>query len=445
MKKCAVHRCLANLLVLAASLWAINADAVAPGQNKPVLIGLVTMGDESWVKDPGLLPQNLLQEANAHPGVYVAAVIQAAWSQIEPQENVFDDSVISNTLNEIKTYNAEYPSTPLVGKLRVFAGVHSPSWVLQQVGSFTYTNISTNVVVLAGVTNITFSTNIYTVPDFWTTNYSLLWEGMQNHLAGVYDTNDLMGEVAMTVGSSITAEPFVIPGSAVPEMEAAGFSAGQMAYCLSNAVNVYAAWKQTPLDYTFNTTLNSSIAEDPPFSVQVMAAFRQALGTRSVVANHDLDYPAPTKEAVDYQEFQALNSAALAVNPPVLSPLEFQTTGPTDAWDRVIPFAVDVYHPTEIEIWNTTAVPKGLAPITLGELSQWALLLKTRLVSLGTVPTAGFSMAYYGVLGSNYMLQASVDLTHWTTLLNFTCTNQPMKLLDAQSGGNSQRFYRVLP
>ncbi len=445
MKKCPVHRGIAILLVLAASLWAIHTNAVAPGQNKPVLIGLVTMGDESWLQETNQLPQNLLREANAHPGVYSAAVIQAAWSQIEPQQNVFDDSTISNTLNVIKTYNAEYPSTPLVGKLRVFAGIHCPSWVLQQVGSFTFTNYTTNYQVTAGVITTNVYTNINLVPDFWTTNYSVLWEGMQNHLAGIYDTNPLMGEVAISVGSSITAEPFVIPGAAVPEMVAAGFTYGQMAFCLSNAPSVYAAWKQTPLDYTFNPTLNAGVGESPPFSVQVMTAFRQALGTRAVLANHDLDYPAFSTEAGDYAEFRALYSAALNADPPVLSPLEFQTSGPTVDWNAVVPFAVDVYHPTEIEIWNTTAVPKGLAPVSLGQLQQWAMMLKSRLVCLGTGSGNPFPMVYLGVLGSNYTLQASVDLTHWTTLLNFTCTNQPMKLLDAQSGGNSQRFYRILP
>ncbi len=341
-----------------------SSPTAAAGTIKPTLIGLVTMGDESWVGTAGGLPQNRLLEANAHPGVYVAAVIQATWAQLEPQPGVFDDSVIDAALQNIATYNAQYPSTPLVGKLRIFAGPNTPAWVMQQVGSVTLTESSGNGAV---------------VPDFWTPAYSALWTQLQQHLASVYDAHAQMGEVAISACSSITAEPFVVPGSASNQqvLANAGFSAAQMEQCLSDAPNDYAAWQQTPLDYTFNPTVFDSAGDGgSAFAIQVMQQFRQALGTRAVLANHDLDDPILSTETQDYAEFQALDAQAQAASPPALSPLEFQTAGPTVDWPTVIPFAIGTDHPTEIEMWNTTATAGGLAPVTLVELQQWSAQIK---------------------------------------------------------------------
>ena len=336
-------------------------------QTKPPLVGLVTMGSESWLSQGGL-PQNQLREANAHPGIYAGAVIQATWSQLEPQPGVFDDSVVDAALQAIATYNAKYPGTPLVGKLRVFAGPNTPAWVLQQTGSVTLSDSAGNPA---------------TFPDFWTQQYSTLWTQLQNHLASVYDTNPLIGEVAITACASIDAEPF-ITGFAqdTSALLAAGYTDAQMEQCLASGAADYAAWTLTPLDYTFNplylrTTASQPQGDSTTFTLQVMQAFRAALGARGVLANHGLDDPIGSSQLPLYSEFQTLYAAAAGAHPPTLAPLEFQTSGPTVDWPTVIPFAITTYHPTEIEIWNTTATGAGgLAPITLSELQQWAAQLK---------------------------------------------------------------------
>lgn len=337
-------------------------SAHTPPSAKPTLIGLVTMGGETFLAN-GTLPQNRLLEANAHPGVYAAAVIEVTWSQLEPQPGVFDDSAIDAALQNIATYNALYPITPLVGKLRVFAGPNTPAWVLQQVGTVTLTDSTGGSAVF---------------PDFWTPAYSALWTQLQQHLAAVYDSNPQIGEVALSVCSSITAEPFVVPGDAASQqaLANAGYTGAQMEQCLANAPGDYGAWQRTPLDYTFNPTSFGGAGSGSAFAIQVMQQFRQALGPRAVLANHDLDDPILSTEAQDYAEFQTLYAQSQAASPPVLSPLEFQTTGPSVDWPNVIPFAISTYHPTEIEIWNSTAVPGGLAPITLAQLQQWAAQIK---------------------------------------------------------------------
>ncbi len=162
---------------------------------KPILKGLVTMGNEDFVST-GAPPQNQMEEINAHPGVYSGAVIELQWSQLEPQEGVFDDSSLVSALSTIQAYNALYPATPVVAKLRIFAGRGTPNWVIQNTGGVSITDSNGNSL---------------TVGKFWTTQYQSYWRGLQNHLASEYDSNPLIGEVAISSGCTLTAEPFILP------------------------------------------------------------------------------------------------------------------------------------------------------------------------------------------------------------------------------------------
>lgn len=65
------------------------------------------------------------------------------------------------------------------------------------------------------------------------------------------------------------------------------------------------------------------------------------------------------------------------------------------------------------------------------------------LVSLGFQTNDGFQMAFYGMVESNYTLQASADLANWTSILNFTCTNSPTVVVDPGAMYLGWRFYRV--
>lgn len=44
----------------------------------------------------------------------------------------------------------------------------------------------------------------------------------------------------------------------------------------------------------------------------------------------------------------------------------------------VVPPAIDTYHPTEIEVWNSTAAhaPGGFAQVTEEELRRWAAQIR---------------------------------------------------------------------
>lgn len=307
-------------------------------------------------------PANNFAELNAHPGVYSAVVIQLYWSQLEPSQGVFDDSSLTSALANIAAYNAQYSSTPVVGKIRTFMGIGTPAWVVAATGPVALTDSYGNAL---------------TVGEFWTPAYAALWQGLQQHLASEYDTDSRIAEVAITSCSSLTGEPFVQPltQASIAALHQAGYTDALGMACLTNAPTDFAAWKNTPLDYTFNAfseTDSGYGVTNTAFPIQEMAAFRAALGTRGVVANHGLQ-PTLAPAAVSiYAEFQTLYSQAISAG--TTSPLEFQTYSPTVDWPSTIALGL-TYHPTEIEIWNTTAAG-GAAPLTQSQLAGFAASLQ---------------------------------------------------------------------
>ncbi len=334
------------------------APPVTGTGTKPILIGLVTQGPGTPATG---VPANDFEELNAHPGVYSAAVIQLFWSQLEPSQGVFDDSALTSALASLAAYNTKYPATPVVGKLRIFMGVGTPAWVIADTGSLTFAN----------------SKGTLTIGKFWTSQYETFWQALQNHLASEYDTNPMIGEVAITSCSSLTGEPFIVPEgpTAVSTFQAAGYNDTLGMACLTNAPTDYAAWKNTPLDYTFNafSAIDTGVnVENTDFPVQLMASFRAALGTRAVVANHGLQPSTSATTPPIYAEFTTLYTQAAASG--TVSPLEFQTLSPTVDWPTTIALGL-TFHPTEIEIWDTQAAG-GQAPLTLSQLQGWAASLE---------------------------------------------------------------------
>jgi hypothetical protein len=337
------HPILAALLLLL-----FRPAAYAQPAAKTPIHGLVTMGRLAFVTTPSLAPDNSLREANAHAGVYAGAVILATWAQLEPAQGQYDFSAIETGLASLRAYNARYKATPLAGKLRVFAGPLAPDWAKRLDG---------------GPVGITERGHAIELGHFWSPAYGAAWRALQQALAARYDTNPLIQEVAISSCAAASAEPFVIPLTRdnLPALTAAGYTDAAMQQCLMGAIDDYAPWKTTALDYTFNpfrTIASGRPRVDPAFADQVMEAFRQRLGARGVIANHGL-----TPEIAP--RAQALIDDMHRLGPPI----EFQTLSPNLDWNAVLHTAEGV-GATEMEIWESQDAG-GNAPVTLDELRQW--------------------------------------------------------------------------
>jgi len=348
------------------------SPAPTPSTTKAPIHGLVSMGSLAFSGKPGTLPDNSMEEINAHPAIYSGAVINLLWSQLEPQQGTFDDSALNDALATIALYNAKYPGTPVAAKLRINVGVGTPAWVMQLTG---------------GPITISGTNGTFPIAAYWSPAWKSAWQALQVHLAGEYDTTSTIAEVAISSCSSVSDEPFItsLDSTSLPNMRQFGYSDTADMNCLLGASEDYSAWSHTPLDFTFNTfrssdactTANTTncITEVPTFTVQVMDAFRAALtSSRAVVANHGLQNPLAPAAVPVYAEFQNLYNEAQAQTPPSNSPLEFQSYSPAVNWDSAIQLGL-TYHPTEIEIWNTTAAG-GPANLTAAQLQSYAAELQ---------------------------------------------------------------------
>jgi hypothetical protein len=310
----------------------------------------------------GTLPDNGMEEINAHPGVYSGAVINVLWSQLEPQQGVFDDSAIESALSNIVAYNAKYPATTVAAKLRINAGIGTPQWVETLTGG---------PITIAG-----YNGDI-TIGAFWSNSYKAAWQALQSHLASVYDNTTRIAEVAVTSCSSISDEPFIeaLDYNSLSNMRQYGFSDATATACLSGAKDDYAAWQNTPLDFTFSPYRNSdgctsasncSPVQNPGFSNAVMDQYRSSVGARAVIANHALQNPVASQLAPIYVEFLNLGDP---VELQTISPEKEATLG--ESWDSIIQLGIQTYHATEVEIWQTTA-SGGQADISQSDLDGWS-------------------------------------------------------------------------
>ncbi len=85
---------------------------------------------------------------------------------------------------------------------------------------------------------------------------------------------------------------------------------------------------------------------------------------------------------------------------------------------------------TNIAVWNCASVVSGSIPpvqVAPTTLQSWT--------------ASGFTMMLQGPIGSNYLIESSIDLHEWSPLTNIISTNTPFFFHDSQGG--SMRFYRA--
>jgi hypothetical protein len=326
-------------------------DAATDAPAKEPLHGLVAMSPLAFLNNPSVnsTPNNNMAEINAHPRIYVAAVINVTWAQIEPTRGTYVFDAIEGALSTIATYNATYPVHPVVAKLRVYAGATSPSWLPALAG---------------GSVTITGLMNPITIPTFWTAAYRAEWQSVQRALAARYDADPRIAEIGMTSCMSVTAEPFFIPvdATSIAALHAVNFDDAQFQTCLGGALEDYAPWVLTPVDYSFNpfrATDGMKTLYEQAVTTPIMMAWRSARGNLGVISNHDLECPLGSNLPPLYTELTALGA-----------PMVFQGFGPAIMWPSAMAlgFATGA---SEIEIFPTTAA-NGQASITLAQLKLWS-------------------------------------------------------------------------
>jgi hypothetical protein len=306
---------LCAMLALLAPGRALAADPVI----KPALTGLISTGSST---------NTLAQLAREDViGIFGGLVVQATWRELQPTEfGPLNTTVIDNALTDtqgdnVTEYNTAAAGAPHVApnnrtigvRLRIFAGCSggendAPKWAMEKDNTVPPT-ITFPIEVVGQYDN---NPETCKLGKFWDTNskYAIAWRKFQALLAAKYDSNPLIQEVSVTSCTSFSAEPFFLnlkkpvykPANTAPNplpplpavaLRTAGFTDAAYRECLTKAVDDYAPWKTTRLEFSFNGFSGLTEQEDYVASELIMRRCRLVAGQRCILSNHDLDTATP--------------------------------------------------------------------------------------------------------------------------------------------------------
>jgi hypothetical protein len=279
----------------------VLAPPSTSSQKAPIQ-GLVDLGQASAVNMTLPPPNTLYYVCQVRPAMS-GLVVNETWSDLQPRGS--DQRPITRNIDKALALVALYnrsASQPLAVRLRIWAGINAPSWAKNLGGpiqicdtpgtSATPTPSSAAQSPKATPTPCAASA-LRTVGAFWSSPYETAWQNLQRQLAAKYDRRPLIREVSLASCTSLTDEPFIVPEDSFSQLHlrAAGYNDAAFENCLANALNDYAGWQQTLVDYIFNPFRRTDVRPpktDLAFTKSVMVSCRAAIGSRCVLGNETM-------------------------------------------------------------------------------------------------------------------------------------------------------------
>jgi hypothetical protein len=221
-----------------------------------------------------------------------------SWAELQttPGGPITTNNAIDQAITDVRAWNLANP-THLEGlKLRVEAGIHSPTWALNLGGACFI------------VTDPTSGTS-GCCPRFWTAAFSAAWYQFEAELAAKYDTVPEIREVVMAKNTTVYDESLIRQtqsASTVAALAAAGYStAVDEAQQITDIASLGIYWKHTRVGFAFNPYQTAApVTQDETFTQQLIASGRAALGSQLVVENNSLRQTYLTGNG-DYQTMYA--------------------------------------------------------------------------------------------------------------------------------------------
>lgn len=337
----------------APSAAAASSPVMQASGPKTVPTGLVVMGRLGFAFQSRIEADHRLDALARRIDLVDGVAIAVPWDLLQPEAGKLDTSALDRALAQVSRYN-EAAKRPLWVRLRIFASHRAPTWVKQLSGGAVQVRTPHHDEALQ-------------IARFWTEPYRRAWRQLQTDLAQRYDANPLVRGVSITSCTSRADEPFILPldRDSIDALHKAGFSDAAYERCLREAPDDYAAWRKTPLDYTFNPfhRTDGPRKVDPAVSIDVMESFRRQLGGRAILMNHGLTYPL-------HDRAQPIYAALKRLGPPVA----LQMFAPdSSTWDAAIGIGIQEFAADSIEIWPAVS-PKfgGYESLPDGRLSGWS-------------------------------------------------------------------------
>ena len=327
---------------------------------KSLIVGLVDKGSEAQYHRGLPYPVVDLTDVATRSPAFAGIVVNQTWAQLEPSQGQFDFSTLDASLAAVSAYNAQHADAPLSVRLRVFAAYAAPEWAKVLDGP--------SITVPANLPSNTGGT----LGQWWKPSYRSAWAGLQQALAGRYDNNPVLHEVAVSSCSSLTAEPFVIGGMVVALANADGWSPSAQQACLDGALSDYSPWTHTAIYYPMNPLAGNQTITDEV--MQRCATSQAAGGPTCILANNALSPVSATTggSAPTYAESNALwraNGSTTAI--------AFQMNGPDNAtYCAAIGVAVGD-HGRSVELWPASPAQPGFTTVPTATLVAWGNALRS--------------------------------------------------------------------
>lgn len=331
---------------------------------KPTLAGLIDMGVQTSYQLDLPFPTVDTSAITPYAGSFAGIVVNETWAQLEPTPGSETWAPLDASLAAVSQWNAAHSATPVGVKLRIFAGNTAPAWAKT-----------------LGGPSVTLSTkgSSRTYGAWWTTPYRQAWSSFQHAMATRYDSNPLVRAVSVGSCATLTGEPFVmnLSSPAIQVMEAAGWTPQAQQSCLQGALDDYAGWVHTPVDFAFNpyrTVVGGKAVLDQSFTDQVMQACadsRAQGGPSCVLGNNGLSATAATdRSGPVYAQIDTLWQQT-----PGHVGVYFQTVG-AGVDCGAINVAIS-HHASGVELWPPNHGYRGFAGIPSSTLAQWNSALRS--------------------------------------------------------------------
>ena len=338
-------------LAAALALYALpHAFAQDRAPTKPAIAGFIDMQTITWHNADDGKPNFTLDNIRKFPGLFGGIVLNATWAEMQRHpdaDRALTTARLDRALNQVRRYNAAHPAAPLGVKLRIFSGNQAPPWAKAINGGPLLIKRNPQ-----GCPSLPSQPCPITIGKVWDPQYIAAWRAFQQRAAALYDSDPLIRSVAITSCTMQTDEPFVMPIKQKPPQ---GYTNAKGKACLRGAVDDYAAWRRTPIDFTFNAFLpiNPRGQSDPKFSISVMNACRAKLGARCELGNHALAANMVNPNLAIVQAIAARGA-----------PIHYQTVGPKliTSWPATVE-AARRYKATALELW-----PNGFTTLTRAQM-----------------------------------------------------------------------------
>jgi hypothetical protein len=266
---------LGSLALLQATLIAVALGAHAGSTSAPP------------VKPPlsGLLDRHHFP-AKGYTGAIRNFVVNTTWAQLQPKQN----GPIERP-NEIDRAITQAREAGMHLKLRVRAGVDSPSWAKALDGpSVTVYNPDSH--------------RAMTIGRFWTANYGAAYADLQTKLAALYDEVPEVSETVVTRCQTVYSETYLRQGSdakSMPNLQSAGLTLEADKTCHDEQMDAHRVWVHTRSGIAFSPyqamQSDGRSKIDEAYTEAQMDRCRMVLGERCSLENNSIRSSGPRTSA----------------------------------------------------------------------------------------------------------------------------------------------------